>query len=295
MPISTRGIGTNLTGLASSYSPVTTLTLNDGTSIPQIGFGTWQIEEDKAAPSVYQALQDGYRLIDGAAIYGNEEGVGEGLRLAGLPRDDVYVTTKLWNPDQPRATEAIDESLARLNLGYVDLYLIHWPCPNFDRYVEAYAAMVELRKAGKTRSIGVSNFTIDHLKRIMDATGVVPAVNQIELHPLLPQEELRLFHEEHGIVTESWSPLGQGKGLLDSPVLAQIGAKYGKTPAQVVLRWHIDLGLVVIPKSVTPSRIKENIDVFDFKLDADDLQAIAGLETGERLGGDPETASYGVD
>ena len=274
---------------------MTTLTLNDGTTIPQIGFGTWQIEEDKASPSVYQAIQDGYRLIDGAAIYGNEEGVGEGIRLAGLPRDDVYVTTKLWNPDQPKAADAMDESLARLGLSYVDLYLIHWPCPKFDKYAEAYKSMVELREAGKTRSIGVSNFTIDHLKRIMDETGVVPAVNQIELHPLLPQEELRAFHKEHSIVTESWSPLGQGKSLLDSPVLAKIGEKYGKTAAQVVLRWHIDLGLVVIPKSVTPSRIKENIAIFDFSLDADDMKAIAGLETGERLGGDPETANYGVD
>ena len=272
---------------------IPTLALNDGRTMPQIGFGTWQIETDAASPAVYQALKDGYRLIDGAAIYGNEEPVGEGIRLSGLPRDDVFLTTKLWNPDHARAEEAMDESLARLGVGYVDLYLIHWPAPRQDRYVEAWKGLVELRKAGKATSIGVSNFTVDHLRRIMDATGVVPAVNQVELHPLLPQAELRAFHTEHGIVTESWSPLGRGK-LLDSPILAEIAARHGKTPAQIALRWHIDLGLVVIPKSVTPARIRENIEIFDFALDEGDLARIATLETGERTGGDPETANYGV-
>ena len=270
------------------------LPLNDGRSIPQIGFGTWQIEPDTASPSVYQALEDGYRLIDGAAIYGNEEGVGEGIRVASVSREDVYVTTKLWNPRHGDAADAMDESLARLGMGYVDLYLIHWPTPKQDRYVDAWKTMIELRKAARTTSIGVSNFTIDNLKRIMDETGVVPAVNQIELHPLLPQRELRAFHQEHGIVTESWSPLGQGKGLLDHPTLAEVAAKHGKTPAQIVLRWHVELGLVVIPKSITPARIRENLDLFGFSLDADDMAKIAALETGERLGGDPETANYGI-
>ena len=269
------------------------LTLNDGRTIPQIGFGTWQIESDKAAPSVYQALKDGYCLIDGAAIYDNEEGVGEGIRLSALPRESVYLTTKLWNPRHGDAADAMDESLARLGTEYVDLYLIHWPTPKQDLFVEAWKTMIELRKAAKTTSIGVSNFTIDNLKRIMDETGVVPAVNQIELHPGFPQAELRAFHEAHGIVTESWSPLGQGK-ILDHPQLAEIAAKYGKTPAQVALRWHIDLGLVVIPKSITPSRIKENLEIFDFALDADDMAKIATMENGERIGGNPETANYGV-
>lgn len=272
---------------------VPTLTLNDGRTIPQIGFGTWQIEEDKASPAVYTALKDGYRLIDGAAIYGNEEGVGEGIGLSGLPLDEVYLTTKLWNPRHGDAAAAMDESLARLSTGYVDLYLIHWPTPKQDRYVDAWRTMIELRKEGKAVSIGVSNFTIDNLKRIMDETSVVPAVNQIELHPGFPQRALRDFHAEHGIVTESWSPLGQGK-ILGDPALSEIAAKYGKTPAQVVLRWHVDLGLVVIPKSVTPARIKENFDIFDFTLDSDDIAKIAGMENGQRIGGDPETANYGV-
>lgn len=273
---------------------VPSLTLNDGRTIPQIGFGTWQIEPDKAAPSVHHALKEGYRLIDTAAVYGNEEPVGEGIRLSELPRDDVYLTTKLWNPDQGNAVDAYEASLARLGVTDVDLYLIHWPTPKQDKYVEAWTSMVGLWKEGRIRSIGVSNFTEDNLKRIIDATGVVPAVNQIELHPGLPQERMRAFHQEHGIVTESYSPLGQGK-ILGDPKLAEIAKKHGKTPAQVVLRWHIDLGLVVIPKSITPSRIKENFEIFDFSLDADDLAKIATLETGERMGGDPETANYGVE
>ncbi len=273
---------------------MTTVTLNDGRTMPQLGFGVWQVEADQAVPAVYQALKDGYRLIDTAMIYGNEEGVGEAIRTSGIPRDEIFLTTKLWNPDQGRASEAIDESLARLGVDYLDLYLIHWPTPKQDKYVDAWKAMIESRKAGKTLSIGVSNFTKANLQRIMDETGVVPAVNQIELHPGLPQEELRAFHAEHGIVTESWSPLGQGKGLLDDPKLAQIARKHGKSPAQIVLRWHLDLGLVVIPKSVTPARILENLNVFDFTLGAEDLDEIATLNNGHRLGGDPETANYGV-
>ena len=272
---------------------IPSVTLNDGRTMPQLGFGVWQVEPDGAVPAVHQALRDGYRLIDTAAIYGNEEGVGEAIRVSDVPRDEVFLTTKLWNPDHGRAADGLDESLARLGVSWVDLYLIHWPTPRQDRYVEAFRTMVELQKAGKARSIGVSNFTKENLQRLFDEVGVVPAVNQIELHPQLPQEELRAFHAEHGIVTESWSPLGQGK-LLTNERLVEIGQKHGKTPAQVVLRWHLDLGLVTIPKSVTPSRIKENLDVFDFELDVDDLDAIATLNTGERFGGDPETANYGV-
>ncbi|CAN5508803.1 2,5-didehydrogluconate reductase DkgA [soil metagenome] len=262
--------------------------------MPQLGFGVWQVGNEAIVPAVRAALKDGYRLIDTAAIYGNEEGVGEALQVAIVPREEVYVTTKLWNPDHARAAEAMEESLGRLRLDYVDLYLIHWPTPKQNRYVEAWMGLVELQKAGKARSIGVSNFTKEHLQEVIDATGVVPSVNQIELHPLLPQKELRDFHTEHGIVTESWSPLGRGK-LMEDPVLVEIGRKHGKTAAQVVLRWHLDLGLVVIPKSVTPSRIEENFDVFDFRLDSGDMDRIASLETGERMGGDPNTANYGVD
>ncbi|RYG46013.1 aldo/keto reductase [bacterium] len=279
--------------MSTPPSSVPNVALNDGHAMPQLGFGVWQVGSDEAIPAIAAALEAGYRSIDTAMIYGNEEGVGEALRASELAREELFVTTKLWNPDQGRAAEALDESLARLGQESIDLYLIHWPTPKQDRYAEAWATMVELQKAGKTRSIGVSNFTIDNLKRIIAETGVTPAVNQIELHPRLPQAELRAFHAEHGIVTESWSPLGQGK-LTEDPTLVEIGRKYGKTAAQVILRWHIELGLVAIPKSVTPSRIQENFDIFDFALDAEDMAAIAKLETGERMGGNPETANYGV-
>jgi diketogulonate reductase-like aldo/keto reductase len=262
--------------------------------MPQLGFGVWQVGDEEIVPAVQTALDAGYRSIDTAAVYGNEAGVGEAIRRSGIARDELFVTTKLWNPDHGRAAEALDASLSRLGLDYVDLYLIHWPTPKQDRYVEAWQTMIGLRDAGKARSIGVSNFTKANLQRLLDETGVVPVVNQIELHPQLAQEELRAFHAEHRIVTESWSPLGQGKGLLEEPLLKELAEKHGKTPAQVVIRWHLDLGLVVIPKSVTPSRIRENLDVFDFHLDAEDLARIATLNAGKRLGGDPETANYGV-
>jgi diketogulonate reductase-like aldo/keto reductase len=262
--------------------------------MPQLGFGVWQVGDEEIVPAVQTALDAGYRSIDTAAVYGNEAGVGEAIRRSGIARDELFVTTKLWNPDHGRAAEALDASLSRLGLDYVDLYLIHWPTPKQDRYVEAWQTMIGLRDAGKARSVGVSNFTKANLQRLFDETGVVPVVNQIELHPQLAQEELRAFHAEHRIVTESWSPLGQGKGLLEEPLLKELAEKHGKTPAQVVIRWHLDLGLVVIPKSVTPSRIRENLDVFDFHLDAEDLARIATLNAGKRLGGDPETANYGV-
>lgn len=273
---------------------VPSVILNDGRSMPQLGFGVWQVGPDEVVPAVYQAIRDGYRSIDTAAMYGNEEGVGEAVKVSGHRRDEIFVATKLWNSDHRRAAHALDDSLERLEMDYVDLYLIHWPAPKQDRYVEAWSELVELQKQGKALSIGVSNFTPAHLDRIVEATGVVPAVNQVELHPLLQQAELRAVHQKLGIVTESWSPLGRGH-LFDNPILQAIAAKHDKTVTQVILRWHIELGLVVIPKSVTPHRIKENFEIFDFQLDADDLAQIAELDANQRFGGDPDTANYGVE
>lgn len=267
--------------------------LNDGRSMPQLGIGVWQVSPSEAVPTIYEALKIGYRSVDTAAAYENEEGVGEAIRLSEVPRDDIFLTTKLWNPHHGKAEEAIDESLAQLGLNFVDLYLIHWPAPKQNLYVQAWKSLVKIREAGKALSIGVSNFTIEQLREVIDATGVVPTVNQVEMHPLFPQEELRAFHAEHGIVTESWSPLGRGR-LTDHSVLIEIGRKHGKSLAQVVLRWHLELGVVAIPKSVTLCRIQENFELFDFQLDADDMAAIAGLNTGERLGGDPNLANYGI-
>lgn len=263
--------------------------LNDGRAIPQLGLGVWQVPDEQAATAVAEALAAGYRLVDTAAIYENEKGVGEGLRAAGVPREEIFVTTKLWNTDQgyDEALRACEASLGLLGLDYVDLYLIHWPVPAKDRYVDAWRALLELRRRGLARSVGVSNFHAPHLRRVIDATGVVPAINQVELHPYLQQRELRAFHAEHGIATESWSPLAQGEALGD-PAIAAIAAKHGKTPAQVVIRWHLDRGLVVIPKSVTPARIRENAAVFDFALDAADHAAIDGLNADRRVGPDPE-------
>ncbi|MBH0237750.1 aldo/keto reductase [Methylobrevis albus] len=262
---------------------------SDGHEIPQVGLGVWQTPNDQAASVVATALEAGYRHIDTAAIYGNEAGVGEGLQRAGLARGDVFVTTKLWNDRQgaDEPAKAMDESLKRLGLDHVDLYLIHWPAPKAGRFVDSWKALVQLQVDGRATSIGVSNFNADHLRTIIDATGVVPVLNQVELHPRFQQTALRAAHAELGIATQSWSPLGQGQ-LLTDPVITKIAAKHGRTAAQVVIRWHIDSGLIVIPKSVTPSRIKENFDVFGFELDADDMAAIAGLDTaGGRIGPDP--------
>jgi 2,5-diketo-D-gluconate reductase A len=266
------------------------LTMNDGHQIPQLGFGVFQIEPGETVESVRTALDVGYRLIDTAQGYRNEEGVGDAVAGSGVPADDIFVTTKLTNSEHGRdkTLRAFDGSMRKLRLEVLDLFLIHWPQPKLDLYVETWKTFEELRRDGRIRSIGVSNFTIDHLQRLLDETGVVPAVNQVELHPRFPQEELRAFHAQHGILTEAWAPLGQGKGLLDEPVLAELGRSKNKTPAQVVLRWHLQLGNVVIPKSVTPSRIRENFDVFDFELDDAEMAQIGGLATGERLGPDPE-------
>ncbi|MER7499488.1 aldo/keto reductase [Nonomuraea pusilla] len=261
----------------------------DGVQIPQVGFGVWQVPAEGAEEAVTTALRAGYRHIDTASAYQNEEGVGAAVRACGVPREKVFVTTKLWNGDHDRAERAFDESLARLGLDYVDLYLIHWPVPEQDRYVQAWRSLEKIYRDGRARAIGVSNFTVANLTRLMDETDITPSINQIELHPYLQQREMRAFHEANGILTEAWSPLGQGRGLLDDPALAVLAEKHCRTPAQIVLRWHLQLGNVVIPKSVTPSRIKENISVFDFILDGEDMAAIGAMSRHRRFGPDPET------
>ena len=270
------------------------VTFNDGRTIPQIGLGVWQTPNDVAVTAVEAALGAGYRHIDTAAIYQNEEGVGEGIRASGVARADIFLTTKVWNDDQgfESTLRAMDASLKRLGTDYVDLYLIHWPSAFRGKYVETWKALVRLREEGKARSIGVSNFEGDYIEQIIAATGVNPALNQIQLHPRFQQKAMRAKHERLGILTESWSPLRQGK-LLEHPVLAAIAARHGKSVAQIIIRWHLDSGLVVIPKSVTPSRIVENFDVFDFTLTDQDKAEIAGLDASDgRLGSDPVTAKF---
>ncbi|MDJ0344319.1 aldo/keto reductase [Streptomyces sp. H10-C2] len=258
--------------------------------MPQLGFGVWQVPDDEATAAVSTALEAGYRSIDTAAIYGNEEGTGKAIAASGVPREELFITTKLWNSAHgfDKALSAFDDSLAKLGLDYADLYLIHWPTPARDLYSDTWRALEKIHADGRAKAIGVSNFGPAQLRRVLDEGSVVPAVNQVELHPDFAQAPLRAFHAEHGIATEAWSPLGQGKGLLDEPVIAAIAERYGRSPAQVVLRWHLQLGNVVIPKSVTPSRIRENIDVFDFELSADDIAALTGLDNGNRIGPDPQ-------
>jgi 2,5-diketo-D-gluconate reductase A len=271
-----------------------TITLNDGHAMPQLGLGVWQTPADEAADVVRTALEAGYRHVDTAAIYGNERGVGEGLRTSGLARDQVFITTKLWNDRQgyDEALTAFDRSLERLGLDHVDLYLIHWPAPRKDRFIDSWRALVKIKEDGRARSIGVSNFQPHHLERIIGETGVTPAVNQVELHPRWQQRTLRAFDQRHGIATESWSPLGQGQ-LLQDREIARIADKHGKTPAQIIIRWHLDSGLIVIPKSVHPDRIRQNADVFDFRLDDEDMAAIAALDNPQgRIGPDPDKADF---
>ncbi|TCL04688.1 2,5-didehydrogluconate reductase DkgA [Sodalis ligni] len=267
-----------------------TVTFHDGQTMPQFGLGVWQASNEEALSSVLEALKLGYRSIDTAAIYRNEVGVGQGIKAAALPREELFITTKLWNSDQSAAPKAMEESLKKLQLDYVDLYLMHWPAPAQDTYVRAWRDMVKLKEEGLAKSIGVCNFHAPHLQRLFDETGVVPVINQIELHPLLQQRELSKFNAAHDIITEAWSPLAQGgKGVFDQPIIRQLAEKYGKTPAQIVIRWHLDSQRVVIPKSVTPARIKENAEVFDFKLEQSELDAIGRLDSGKRLGPNPDT------
>ncbi|MFE7444897.1 aldo/keto reductase [Streptomyces chartreusis] len=264
-------------------------TLNDGTTIPAIGLGTWPMDDAQAEQAVADALDLGYRLVDTATNYRNETGVGRGIAASGVSREEVVVTTKL--PGRHHGYEetlaSFEESRRRLDLAYVDLYLIHWPLPRVDKYIDSWRAMIKLRESGLVRSIGVSNFTPEHIERLERETGVLPSVNQIELHPLFPQDELRAFHEGKGIVTESWSPLGRGTDLLDDPVVRGIAETLKVTPGQVVLRWHTQLGALPIPKSADRERQRANLDIFGFELDATQMAAVAD-RAHRRLGGDPE-------
>lgn len=267
--------------------------LNDGKAIPTVGLGVWQTPPEETQRAVEAALATGYRHIDTAAVYGNETEVGHAIKASGVPRDEVFLVTKLWNADQgyDKGLKAFDVSAERLGVDYVDLYLIHWPVPAANLFVESFKALAQLREQGRVRSIGVSNFAPEHLRTLIADTGIVPAVNQIELHPRLPQQELRQLHVELGIATEAWSPLGQG-GLLTDPVVTTVADTHGKTPAQVLIRWHIQLGNIVIPKSVNPDRIASNFDVFDFELSERDIASIATLDDGARLGPDPRTFNF---
>lgn len=270
---------------------VPNVTLNSGTTIPQLGFGVWQVPNDGAEAAVSTALQVGYRSIDTAKVYENEEGTGRAITESGVPRGDVFLTTKLWNGDQgyDSALRAFDASLERLGTDYVDLYLIHWPAPELDEYVASFKALQRIQADGRAKAIGVSNFTVENLQRLIDETGEVPALNQIELHPRFTQPELRAFHAEYGIATEAWSPLGQGT-ILEDATLGAIAEAHNVSAAQVILRWHLQLGNVVIPKSVTPARIAANFDVFGFELSSDEVERITALHTPDgRIGPDPST------
>jgi len=270
-----------------TFSPL--LRLHDGHSIPQLGLGVYKVPDATAADTVQVALEAGYRHIDTAALYDNETGVGQGIARSGLPRGEVFVTTKVWNDRHgyEDTLRAFDESLDRLGLDYVDLFLIHWPAPRQDRYLETWRALELLRAEGRARSIGVSNFHTHHLDRLLAESVETPVINQVELHPWLQQSAVREYDSAHGILTEAWSPLARGRAIGDE-TLDRIGARHGKTAAQVVIRWHLQLGNVVIPKSVTPLRIRENFEVFDFTLDEGEMNSIGGLESGERTGKDPD-------
>ncbi len=275
-----------------------TLTFNDGHTIPQLGYGVWQVEDGVAEKVVRQAFEAGFRHIDTAKIYGNEAGVGRAIASSGVNTGDMFITTKLWNADQgyESTLAAFEESMDRLGLESLDLYLIHWMQPKQDKYVDTWKALIELQKRGRVRSIGVSNFTAEGLQRLIDETGVVPAIHQIELHPYFSQRELREFGASKGILTQAWSPLGQGGELLEDHIVAAIAAKHRATPAQVVIAWHLAIGNVVIPKSVTESRIQENYAALDVTLDAGDVEAISGLDGtagGEgRIGPDPAVSDF---
>jgi 2,5-diketo-D-gluconate reductase A len=279
-----------------TFSPE--LTFNDGNTIPQLGYGVWQVEDDVAEKVVVQAFETGFRHIDTAKIYGNEAGVGRAIERSGLKHEEIFITTKLWNAVQgyESTLKAFEDSMERLGLETLDLYLIHWMQPKQDKYVDTWKALIELQKQGRVKTIGVSNFTKEGLQRLIDETGVVPAINQVELHPFFNQADLREFNASKGILTQAWSPLGQGGELLESPVIAQIAAKHGASPAQVVIAWHLAIGNVVIPKSVTESRIRENYAALDVSLDETDVQDINGLdrsaEGAGRIGPDPAVSDF---
>jgi 2,5-diketo-D-gluconate reductase A len=271
-------------------SDVPGIELNNGTTIPQLGFGVFQIDPSDTAEAVMTALEAGYRHIDTAQMYGNEAEVGEAIARSDVPRDQLWITTKCNNSNHgyDDAQSALDESLQKMGLDHVDLYLIHWPLPGKDLYVETWKGFEKAQADGKVRTIGVSNFQPHHLDRLLEETDTVPAVNQIELHPHMQQAGLRSYHERHGIRTEAWSPIGQGRGLLDAPELSEIAQAHGKSPAQVVLRWHVQIGNIVFPKSSTAERIRENYAIFDFELGDDEVETINGMERAERLGPDPD-------
>ncbi|WP_196257873.1 aldo/keto reductase [Pelagibacterium limicola] len=267
----------------------TFVTLNDGVSIPQMGLGTWQLSDTEVTGVALEAFRLGYRHIDTAAGYENERGVGEAVRQSGLAREEVFVTSKLRNGEHgfDETLRAFDGTMQRLGLDVLDLYLIHWPMPRVDRYVESWKAFIRLREEGRIRSIGVSNFNPDHLERIIGETGVVPSVNQIELHPRFQRRDLRAVHADKGIAIESWTPLGK-RNVLGDPAIVSIAQKHGKTPGQVVIRWHIEQGLILFPKTANAARLAENFDVFDFALDGEDMERIAALDTADgRTGPDP--------
>ncbi|MEO4038684.1 aldo/keto reductase [Micrococcaceae bacterium Sec6.3] len=268
---------------------------HDGQSIPQLGYGVWRVEDEVAAEVVKQAVQAGYRHIDTAAIYGNEEGVGRAIAAAGVPREELFVTTKVWNSDQGyhEALAALDVSLEKLGTDYVDLWLIHWAKPSQGKYVETWKALIEAQRQGRVRSIGVSNFPQAQLEEIIEATGVTPVIHQIELHPYWQQRDLRAFGERSGMLTEAWSPLGQGGDVLEDPVITEIAEAHGATPAQVVLAWHLAIGNVVIPKSVTPERIASNLAAADVRLSEDEIARIDGLDRADgRIGPDPADIDF---
>jgi 2,5-diketo-D-gluconate reductase A len=272
-----------------------TVTLNDGNIIPQLGFGVWQVPPEITARACLEAIAAGYRSIDTAEGYANEAGVGQAIRESGLARRDLFITSKLRNGAHRRddALRAFDATMKELAIDQLDLFLIHWPVPSRDHYVEAWKTLIELRDQGRIRSIGVSNFNIDHLERIIKETGVTPSVNQIELHPRFQQRDKRAFHAEHRIAIESWSPLGSGR-LIGDPTIGAVAKKHRRSPAQIMIRWHLDQGLIVIPKSVTPARIRENFAVFDFALDDADRHALDAMNdpAGGRFGSDPAKASF---
>src|SRR3954454_4844978 len=279
--------------MTTNTAAVPTVSLNNGTEIPQLGFGVFQVEPERTQDVVESALGIGYRHLDTAAVYGNEEGVGKAIAASGIPRGEIYVTTKLWNANHKRdkALAAFDASMDRLGLDYVDLYLIHWPVPMYGEYVEAWKTLEEILATGRTKTIGVSNFLPQHLQALFDASDIVPAVNQIELHPELQQKDVVEFCRQHGIAIEAWSPLASGQ-IVDRDDVAQIAEKYGKTPAQVTLRWHLDEGRIVFPKSNNPDRQRENFEILDFSLTPDELAVFAARAGGGRVGADPATADF---